>query len=196
MAEPDVPAPGRGLTINTDGCESDDLAFCGGVTVTAGAALPWGELVDLAVTREWVGFETLAGVADTVGDAVTTNPSAFGRSVGDAVAAVRTWDRLDRAHRRFAWVDCEFDDDGSRFSRHTVDDGSARYVVLDASFLLRQGQLTDPIRDPDLAHLVGVDLGQRALLTSVLQATRNRAQGRSSANASFDPDGRKPIASR
>ncbi|MDO5711388.1 MAG: FAD-binding protein [Micrococcales bacterium] len=152
----------RGVWVNEDGCEADNLAFCGGVTVRIGAGEVWDDIVTLAVSREWVGVEALAGIPGRVGDAAMRNASAHGQRVGDTVASVRTWDRVAGAQRTFAMVDCEFGDAQSRFTRERLEDGTRRYVVLEVSFLLRQGDLSMPIQDPRLADALGVRVGQRA----------------------------------
>ncbi len=162
----------RGVDVNDDGCDSDALAFCGGVLVTAGAGLPWDDLVSLAVDRDWVGVECLAGRAGSVAGATIDNVAAFGQRVGDTVASVRTWDRVSGTRRRFAMADCGFDDHGSRFRRERMPDGSGRYVLLEVAFLFRQGQLTAPIRDDALAQLLGVRLGERATLAAMYDAVR------------------------
>ena len=64
-------------------------------------------------------------------------------------------------------MDCGFGEDESRFSRVRRPDGSARYVLLSAEFLFRQGDLTDPIRDEALARSLGLEVGQRAPLGRV-----------------------------
>ncbi len=161
-----------GMTVNDDGCSMDSLAFCGGVQVTVGAGQDWPAFVALAVDHEWVGLERLAGYPGTVGGATIRNVQAYGQSVSDTVAAVRTWDRATGSHRRFAMVDCRFDEHGSILATERLADGSRRYVVLDVAFLLRQGDLTEPIRDPDLARLLRLDPGQRAPLSQAMEAVR------------------------
>lgn len=165
-----VQVASRGVTVNDDGCSADSLAYCGGVQVTVAAGEDWAGFVAIAVERDWVGVEALAGHRGTVGGATVVNAHAFGRRVGDAVAAVRTWDRATGSRRRFAMVDCGFAADGSRFSRERMADGTGRYVVLDVAFLFRHGSLTDPIRDPELAALLQVGMGQRVALPAVHRA--------------------------
>ncbi len=160
----------HGMTVNDDGCSADSLAFCGGVTVTVGAGEYWQDFVALTVAREWAGVERLGDYAGTVGGATVGNVRAYGQSVADTVAAVRTWDRVTGSHRRFAMVDCRFDEAGSLFSREEMPDGSPRYVVLDVAFLFRMGDLTDPVLDQDLARLLDLGLGQRAPLSQVHDA--------------------------
>ena len=160
----------RGLVTNEDGCSADDLAYCGGVLTTVAAGQKWAPFVDLAIEREWVGLECLAGLRGSVGGAVVHNVAAHGQAVADTVAAVRTWDRVAGAHRRFAVVDCCFGPGTSRFCRERMPDGSRRYVVLDVAFLFPQGDLSAPIRSESLARTLGIAVGQRAPMTAVRDA--------------------------
>lgn len=168
----------RGLTLTDDGCEADSLAYCGGMLVTVGAGMSWPEFVALAVESEWVGVERLAWYQGSVAGATIANVHAYGQSVSDTIAAVRTYDRVARELRRFAMVYCEFERAGSRFSRERMPDGSPRYVLLDIAFLLVQGDLTEQVTDPGLASLLNVELWQRATLRrtrdAVLAAMRDQ----------------------
>ena len=155
---------GREITVNDDGCDVDDLSFCGAVSVTLPAEARWDDFVALAVEQEWVGVEALSGLPGTIGEVVTAGSAAYGQSVGETVASVRTWDETIDRQRTFAAADCEFAAGSSRFS-----DGD-RYRVLDVTFLLRQGDLTRPITDAALTGLLGIEPGQRAPLTAVREA--------------------------
>ncbi|GAA3510675.1 hypothetical protein [Georgenia daeguensis] len=152
------------IVVDASACEIDDLAPCGGVDVTVGGDVDWGEFVERAVASGWPGVERLGGVPGTVADVVRTNAEVDGQAVGDVVAAVGTWDRgADRA-RTFAFSECEFEPSTSRFEER-LPDGQHRYDIVDVSFLFKQGDLTTPIRDPELAQLLGIGLGERLPLT-------------------------------
>jgi UDP-N-acetylmuramate dehydrogenase len=153
----------EGVVVNDDGCAVDDLSFCGAVQVTVPAAVPWDDFVDLAVQEQWVGVEALSGVPGTVGEVVARNAAAYGQRVGDVVASVRTWDLDTDRQRTFAAADCGFTPQGSRVSA-----GNLR--ILDGTFLMRQGDLTQPIYDETLAGLGGVGPGQRLPLIVVREA--------------------------
>lgn len=158
------------LGINDDGCEDQSLAFCGGESPTVAAGEPFNTFLATAVTKEWHGVEALAGTPGTVGAAVEANASAYGQSVADLVAAVRTYDREKGMHKRFAAVDCAFTDNGSRFSRERRADGGPRYLLLDVTFLFTRGDLTAPIEDADLAALLGQHIGARVPISRVREA--------------------------
>lgn len=155
---------GQEVAVNNDGCAVDDLSFCGAVTVTVPAEVVWDDLVAVAVAQEWVGVEALTGVPGTVGEVVARSAAAYGQRVADTVASVRTWDRDADRQLTFAAADCDFDSAGSRLSR------SGRLEVLDVAFLLRQGDLTAPIRDDTLAELLDSPPGARVPLTRVRTA--------------------------
>ena len=149
------------MAVNADGCAVDDLSFCGAVTVTVPADAGWEDLVATAVAEEWVGVESLAGLSGTVGEVVARAGSAYGQRVSDVVASVRTWDRVEDRQRTFTFADCRFAPDASRFAE------ADRYRLLDVSFLLRQGDLTSPIRDARLAAMLGIESGERVPLARV-----------------------------
>lgn len=152
---------GRSIVVNDDGCAVDDLSFCGAVTVTVPADTPWDDLVATAVARDWVGLEALSGLPGTVGEVVAEAGSAYGQRVADTVASVRTWDREADQQRTFAAVDCGFRPEGSRFT------DTDRFELRDVSFLLRQGDLTAPVRDAALAGMLGIAPGERVPLAEV-----------------------------
>lgn len=158
-----------GMTVNDEGCNVDTLVYCGGVQVRIAAGQDWPEFVALAVEREWVGVERLGGFSGTIGVATIANAAAYGQSVADTVASIRTWDRVEGSRRYFAMVDCGFDADGSRFSRDLMPDGTPRYVLLDVDFLFRQGDLTYPIEDASLARLLHISEGERAPLAKAYE---------------------------
>lgn len=156
----------KGIAINDDGCYVDDLVFCGAVLATVAAGEVWADLADRAVTEGWIGVEALVGRAGSVGSVVRDNIAAFSQLPSDTVASVRTWDRASQAQRTFAAADCGFGDGQSRFQQR-LPDGSLRYVPLSVALLLKQGDLTRPINDADLADRLGIPLGERVSLDAV-----------------------------
>ncbi|MEE6283239.1 hypothetical protein [Georgenia sunbinii] len=152
------------LVVDASACEMDDLAPCGGVEVTVGGDLDWDEFVQRAVTSSWPGIERLAGSGRTVSDVVRENPDVYGQAVADVVASVAAWDRQADRLQTFAFVECEFGPSSSRFQER-LPDGEYRYDILDVTFLFQQGDKTTPIRDPELAALLGVEPGERLWLT-------------------------------
>ncbi|MHA6523337.1 hypothetical protein [Tessaracoccus sp. G1721] len=161
--------PIAGFVIDDSACETDDLAFCGGVQVTVGADEAWDELVERAVAEGWTGIEALAGIPGTVADVVRVNGAAHGQAVADTLASVRTWDRAADAQRTFPVVDCGFVEGGSRFQEQ-LGDGGPRYQLLDVAFLFRQGDVSRPVVDSVLAGALSVAVGARVPLADVRAA--------------------------
>lgn len=161
--------PIAGIVVDDSACEVDDLAFCGGVQVTVPGGEPWAGLVELAVASDWVGIEALASWPGTVADAVRANASAHGQAVADTLSSVRTWDRRSDAQKSFPAADCRPGDPGSPLLERLAD--GPRYEILEVSFLFRQGDLTTPIPDGDLADLLGVEPGTRVPLGAVWRAS-------------------------
>jgi len=164
--------PTVGMAVDSAGCDVDDLVFCAAVQVRVGADETWASLVERAVASGWVGVESLAGVDGSVGEVTRDNASAHRQAVADTVVAVRTWDRETEAQRTFPFAECRFRPGGSRF-QEVLSDGSPRFEILDVAFLFRQGDLTAPVQDPELAALLGTSPGRRVRLSAVLHAVRH-----------------------
>jgi len=143
-----------GVEADTDTCDVDALAQCGGVV-----------LAGRAVAQGWAGIEALSGIPGAVGATPIQNVGAYGQEVAQTIARVRTWDRVDRTQRTFAAADCGF---GYRHSRFKAEPG--RYVVLEVTLQLRQGDLSEPVAYTELARTLGVRAGERAPLAAVRDA--------------------------
>ncbi len=166
-----IQLPTIGVSVDSTGCDVNDLVFCAAVQVRAGGDEDWGSLVDRAVASEWVGIEALAEIAGSVAEVTRGNGSGYGQAVADTAVAVRTWDRQADAQRTFPLVECGFRPGGSRF-QEVLADGSLRFTILDVAFLFKQGDLTAPIADPRLAEALGIEIGQRARLVEVRDTVR------------------------
>jgi UDP-N-acetylmuramate dehydrogenase len=167
-----------GVTADSD--DPDDLACLGAVTVTVAAGESWDALVARAVEAGWVGFEALSGIPGSVGATPIQNVGAYGQEVSETIARVRGWDRVLRGFRTFAAADCGF---GYRTSRFKADPG--RHVVLDVTFLLKQGTLGAPVRYAELASTLGIEQGERAPLADVRAAVLKLRSGKGMV---LDPD--------
>jgi len=154
-----------GVDADTDTCDVDALSQCGGVVLTVAAGEDWDRLVAHAVAQGWAGIEALSGIPGAVGATPIQNVGAYGQEVSQTIARVRTWDRVDRTQRTFAAADCGF---GYRHSRFKAEPG--RYVVLEVTFQLRQGDLSEPVAYAELARALGVRPGERAPLAAVRDA--------------------------
>lgn len=167
------PAPPVGIIVDDSACDVDDLSPCGGVRVTVPGEHPWDDLVELAVASGWPGLELLSGLPGTVADVVRDNVAAHGQEPSRTIASLRTWDRGTDAQRTLAWADCRFGPGTSRLQEE-LPGGGERYRVLDVSFLFKQGDLTDPVRDAALADLLGVAPGERAPIVDARRAVLDR----------------------
>ena len=166
--------------VDTDSDDPDDLACLGAVTVTIAAGENWDDVVARAVGSGWVGIEALSGIPGSVGATPIQNVGAYGQEVSQTIASVRVWDRKLRGLRIFANTDCGFTYRNSRFK---ADPG--RHVVLDVTFLLKQGTLSAPVRYAELAATLGVELGERAPLADVRSAVLELRRGKGMV---LDPD--------
>jgi UDP-N-acetylmuramate dehydrogenase len=110
------------------------------------------------------------------------NVGAYGQEHAETIASVRCWDRAENAVRTFAAADCGF---GYRTSRFKADPG--RHVVLDVTFLLKQGTLGAPVRYAELASTLGIEQGERAPLADVRAAVLKLRSGKGMV---LDPDDR------
>ena len=134
-----------------------EAADCSGAQLEVAAGEVWDDLVARAVAAQWSGMETLSGIPGSVGAVPIQNVGAYGAEVATLIQRVRTWDRAEGAIRTFAAAECGF---GYRDPRFTREKG--RHLVLRVDFQLPLGELGQPVRYPELARALGVEVGQRA----------------------------------
>jgi UDP-N-acetylmuramate dehydrogenase len=144
---------------------AEDTAACSGAVITVAAGEPWDPLVSHAIERGWSGIEAMSGIPGLVGATPIQNVGAYGADVSELISMVRTLDRSTGQRKTFFPVECGF---GYRTSRFKSDPG--RFVVLSVTFQLALGSMSQPIRYPELARLLGVEVGQRAPTAEVRQA--------------------------
>jgi UDP-N-acetylmuramate dehydrogenase len=144
---------------------AEDTAACSGAVITVAAGEPWDPLVSHAVGQGWSGIEAMSGIPGLVGATPIQNVGAYGAEVGELISMVRTLDRSTGQRKTFFPVECGF---GYRTSRFKSDPG--RFLVLSVTFQLRLGTMSQPIRYPELARVLGVEVGQRAPAAEVRQA--------------------------
>ena len=130
---------------------------CSGAQLEVAAGEVWDELVARAVASQWSGMEALSGVPGSVGAVPIQNVGAYGAEVAALIQWVRTWDRAEGAIRTFAAAECGFGYRDSRFKRE-----KGRHLVLRVDFQLPLGGLGQPVRYPELARTLGIEVGQRA----------------------------------
>lgn len=155
---------GTVIKIDTRGID-EDTAACSGAVVTVAAGESWDPLVSHAVERGWSGLEAMSGIPGLVGATPIQNVGAYGAEVSELISMVRTLDRSTGHLKTLFPVECGF---GYRTSRFKSDPG--RFLVLSVTFQLRLGSMSQPIRYPELARTLGVEVGQRVAAAEVRQA--------------------------
>lgn len=154
----------------------ESVDACGGASFTVPAGHGWDALVTQAVAEEWVGLEALSGVPGTVGAAPVQNIGAYGQEAAGVVASVRVFDRAESRVRTLAVGELGFGYRTSvlKHSMRALDEGpwypTPRFVVLEVSFQTRIGSLSAPVGYRELAHRLGVEVGERAPSTDVRAA--------------------------
>jgi UDP-N-acetylmuramate dehydrogenase len=155
---------GTVIKIATQGI-AEDTAACSGAVITVAAGEPWDPLVRYAVERGWSGLEPMSGIPGLVGATPIQNVGAYGAEVSELISTVRTLDRSTGQLKTLFPIECGF---GYRTSRFKSDPG--HFVVLSVTFQLPLGSMSQPIRYPELARVLGVEVGQRAPAAEVRQA--------------------------
>ncbi len=173
---------GTVVKIATQGAE-EDVASCSGAVVTTSAGTSWDDLVEQTVAREWRGLEAMSGIPGLVGASPIQNVGAYGAEVGEYITTVRTYDRQKAAVRTFFAIECGF---GYRTSRFKAEPD--RYVVLSVTFQLRLGNLSAPIRYPELARALGIAVGERAPASEVRAAVLDLRRRKGMVLDDADPD--------
>lgn len=156
---------GTVVRVASRGTTLEDLSDCAGATLTVAAGEPWDALVATTVQRGWVGLEALSGIPGLTGASPIQNVGAYGADVSQTIAAVRTWDRRERAYRTLPAASCDF---GYRSSRFKSEPG--RHLVVSVTFQLELGTLGAPVRYAELARALGVEPGTRAPADEVREA--------------------------
>jgi UDP-N-acetylmuramate dehydrogenase len=144
---------------------AEDTAACSGAVITVAAGEVWDPLVSYAVERGWSGLEAMSGIPGLVGATPIQNVGAYGADVSELISMVRTLDRSTGQLKTLFPTECGF---GYRTSRFKSDPG--RFLVLSVTFRLRLGSMSQPIRYPELARALGVEVGERVPATEVRQA--------------------------
>ncbi|MGA4508845.1 UDP-N-acetylmuramate dehydrogenase [Propionibacteriaceae bacterium G1746] len=155
---------GRVIQVATSGITAETSA-CYGAMATVEAGENWDDFVAACVENEWIGIETLSGIPGQVGSTPIQNVGAYGAEVSQVISRVRTLDRTTGQFKTFFPADCQFGYRNSIFKANPE-----RYVVLQVNFQFLVGPLSAPIRYPELARTLGVEVGQRAPIRDVREA--------------------------
>jgi len=155
---------GTVIRVKTKG-NSYHVDACSGGMITVAAGEDWDGFVEWILSKGFAGLETMSGIPGTVGGAPIQNIGAYGHEVSEVIARVRTWDRKAGAYKTFSNSECEFSYRSSVFKKNP-----GRYVIIDVTFQLRNGEMSLPITYKELASYLGVDLEARALVSDVRKA--------------------------
>ena len=159
----------KGITTTLDG---DD------VLLEVAAGEEWDPLVAMTVADHLAGMECLAGIPGLVGATPVQNVGAYGQDVSQTVMSVRAYDR--DADQVLTLRDCGFAYRRSRFKAE-----APRWVVLSVIYRLADSSMSKPIRYAELAHALGVEVGEVAPLAEVRDAVLSLRRGKGMV---LDPD--------
>jgi UDP-N-acetylmuramate dehydrogenase len=176
---PDEGWPGDVVAVRSRGIRRTGSAL----EVAAGE--DWDELVALAVAEGLAGIEALSGIPGSTGATPVQNVGAYGQEVAQTVAAVRVYDRAEKAERTLTPAECGFAYRDSRLKREP-----GRFVVLEVAFALHAGQESRPVSYAELARALDVELGETAPLADVREAVLALRRGKGMVLDPADPDSR------
>ena len=169
--------PGTVVRIATRGVARE------GAALEVAAGEPWDPLVADCVARGLAGVECLAGIPGSAGATPIQNVGAYGQEVAETITAVRVLDRADGSVRRLTPAECGFTYRSSVFKREP-----GRWVVLAVRFALEASERSRPIRYPELARALGVEVGARAPSAEVRAAVLALRRGKGMVLDPGDPD--------
>ena len=155
---------GTVLLVETKG-NSYEIDACSGGLLTVAAGEDWDEFVAFTIDKGLANLESLSGIPGTIGGSPIQNIGAYGHEVGEVIARLRTYDRIEKKVVTFTADQCEFSYRNSKFKKE-----SPRYVVLDVTFHLRNGEMSLPVGYAELAKELGVEIGARAPISEVRAA--------------------------
>jgi UDP-N-acetylmuramate dehydrogenase len=173
--------PGTVVRLLTSGIERRDEDARVLLEVQAGEQ--WDPLVESSVAGGLAGIECLSGIPGSIGATPIQNVGAYGQEVSETVVRVRVYDRETGVVTNLPPEACGFTYRSSAFKRNP-----GRWVVLAVTFALdRQGE-SRPIRYPELARALGVEIGDTAPLAEVREAVLGLRRGKGMVIDSADPD--------
>ena len=152
---------GTVIRVETTG-NSYEIDACSGGMLQVAAGEDWDTFVQFTLSKGLANLETLSGIPGTVGGSPIQNIGAYGHEVSEVIARVRTYDREAGAIKTFTGNECGFGYRTSNFKQNPD-----RYLILDVTFQLRQGEESLPIQYKELADALGVEIGARANIAKV-----------------------------
>jgi UDP-N-acetylmuramate dehydrogenase len=155
---------GTVVLVETKG-NSYEIDACSGGLLTVAAGEDWDQFVVFTIEKGLANLESLSGIPGTIGGSPIQNIGAYGHEVGEVIARLRTYDRTEKKVVTFTADQCDFSYRNSKFKKE-----SPRYVVLDVTFHLRNGEMSLPVGYAELAKELGVEIGARAPISEVRAA--------------------------
>ncbi len=155
-------------------------------TVTVAAGEDWDEVVARSLAEGLAGLECLSGIPGRAGATPIQNVGAYGQEVAQVITGVRVYDRLTKETLHLPNESCGFGYRTSMFKR----DETHRLVVLGVTFRLAVGPLSAPVRYPELAEALGVEVGARVPGTEARSAVIQLRQRKGMVIDPADPDSR------
>ncbi len=152
------------------------------IRLWAAAGEPWDDLVGGCVSDGLSGLECLSGIPGLTGATPIQNVGAYGQEVAQTVVSVRAYDRQASAVEELSAAECGFAYRSSAFK------GSDRYVVLAVAFDLERSTQAQPVRYPELARALGVEVGDRVPLGDARDAVLSLRRSKGMVLDPMDPD--------
>ncbi|HYH58772.1 MAG TPA: UDP-N-acetylmuramate dehydrogenase [Thermoleophilaceae bacterium] len=169
--------PGTVVHVLTRGVAADGDAF----QVAAGE--PWDPFVAARVAEGFAGIECLSGIPGSTGATPIQNVGAYGQEVAEVITSVHALDRRTGRVAELAPEECGFTYRSSAFKREP-----GHWVVLAVSFELERASESRPIQYAELAHTLGVELGESAPLPAVREAVLALRRSKGMVVDPDDPD--------
>jgi UDP-N-acetylmuramate dehydrogenase len=169
--------PGTVVRVLTSGVDRE------GATLTVQAGEPWDPFVERCVDDGLAGIECLSGIPGSVGATPIQNVGAYGQEVSEVITAVRVYDRRRETVEELGPEQCGFSYRSSVFKRTP-----GRWIVLAVGFELHEQPESRPIRYPELARALSVEVGETAALRDVREAVLRLRRRKGMVVDPGDPD--------
>jgi UDP-N-acetylmuramate dehydrogenase len=173
---------GTALLVRSSGIEAVRSGSVIQVTVAAGELL--STFVTWAGRNDLTGVECLAGIPGTVGATPVQNVGAYGQEVADVISSLTVYDTADGTVNTWTNADCAFGHRVSAFKN------TSRWIILDVTFRLPEGECSAPILHAEPARALGVPVGGSAPLAAVSDAVVAIRRRKSMVVDATDPDSR------
>ncbi len=153
------------IRIATRGLNATRAAGSRPVRLTVEAGEPWDDVVAHAVTNGWSGIEALSGIPGLAGAAPVQNIGAYGQELASSLVAI---DFLDFDTGKLVRVGAP--ELGLGYRTSALKRGRLGLVVSLELALADEAGLSQPIAYAQLAHVLGVRIGDRVPVTELRAA--------------------------